>query len=101
LVLTWMLHLRKERPGPGTAMGLFCLWYGICRFGSDALRVNDERVWGLTGAQFMCLALIPVSAWVLLRVRRLLAADAAAGMPVGVPSGPEAADDDSSPSAAR
>src|SRR5690606_3883230 len=87
VVLTWMLHLKKRRPGPGTAMGVFCIWYGISRFGSDALRVNDERVLGMTGAQFMCLALVPVGIWVLVRVRKLLAVDVAAGMPVGIDAG--------------
>lgn len=84
VLLTWLLHLRRERPGPGVVMGIFCLWYGVARFASDSLRVNDERILGLTGAQFMCLALVPTAAWVLLRVRRLLAADVAAGMPVGL-----------------
>jgi phosphatidylglycerol---prolipoprotein diacylglyceryl transferase len=86
LVLTWLLHLRTQRPGPGTAMGIFCAWYGVCRFASDSLRVNDERVLGLTGAQYLCLALIPVSVWVLTRVRRGLAAEVAAGTPVGIPA---------------
>ncbi len=89
-VLTWLLHLRKVRPGPGTAMGIFCLWYGVSRFASDSLRANDERVLGLTGAQYLCLALLPTGIWVLTRVRRLLAADAAAGMPVGVPTAGDA-----------
>ncbi|MGH9084893.1 MAG: prolipoprotein diacylglyceryl transferase [Acidimicrobiales bacterium] len=95
-VLTWLLHVRDERPGPGVAMAVFCAWYGVARFGSDALRVNDERLLGLTGAQFLCLALLPISAWIWFRVRRLLAADEAAGMPVGLiahaepaPAGPD------------
>jgi phosphatidylglycerol:prolipoprotein diacylglycerol transferase len=95
LVLTWLLHVRKPRPGPGTAMGVFCLWYGVFRFASDSLRVNDERVLGLTGAQFLCLILLPTGAWILLRVRRLLAQDVAAGMPVGL--GPVAAAPDPTP----
>jgi len=86
-VLTWVLHLRKQRPGPGTAMGIFCAWYGVCRFLSDSLRVNDERVLGLTGAQYLCLALLPTAAWVLLRVRQHLAADIAAGVAVGIDAG--------------
>ncbi len=87
VVLTWLLHVRKERPGPATAMGIFCLWYGVCRFASDSLRANDERVLGLTGAQYLCLALLPTGIWILTRVRRLLAEDEASGMPVGVPGG--------------
>jgi hypothetical protein len=40
-------------------------------------------VLGLTGAQWMCVALVPVAAWVLLRVRPQLAAgqEAAAELP--------------------
>jgi phosphatidylglycerol---prolipoprotein diacylglyceryl transferase len=83
LVLTWLLYLRKQRPGPGTAMAVFCGWYGVARFASDSLRVNDERVLGLTGAQLLCLVLLPTSAWIWLRVRGLLASDVADGMPVG------------------
>lgn len=83
-VLTWMLHLRRARPTPGTAMALFCAWYGIARFASDSLRVNDERVLGLTGAQYLCLALVPTSLWIWFRVRPALLRDTEAGMPVGL-----------------
>lgn len=83
-LLGWLLYGRKERPPAGTAMAIFCLWYGVARFASDSLRVNDERLLGLTGAQFLCLALIPTGAWIWFRVRRLLAADEAAGTPVGL-----------------
>jgi phosphatidylglycerol:prolipoprotein diacylglycerol transferase len=82
-VLTWVLHLRKERPGPGTAMAIFCGAYGVCRFLSDALRVNDERVLGLTGAQYLCLLLLPTAAWIWFRVRRQLQDDLAGGMVSG------------------
>jgi phosphatidylglycerol:prolipoprotein diacylglycerol transferase len=83
-VLTWLLYVRKPRPGAGTAMAIFCGWYGVARFASDSLRVNDERVLGLTGAQMLCVALVPTSAWIWFRVRKVLARDAAAGMPVGL-----------------
>lgn len=83
-VLTYVLYLRKQRPGPGVAMAIFCGFYGVARFASDALRVNDERVLGLTGAQYLCLALVPTSAWILFRVRQQLAQDIEDGMPVGL-----------------
>jgi phosphatidylglycerol:prolipoprotein diacylglycerol transferase len=86
LVLTWLLYLRKERPGPGTAMAVFCGWYGVTRFASDTLRVNDERVLGLTGAQYLCIALVPVSLWIWFRVRGVLARDVEDGMKVGLPA---------------
>ena len=39
---------------------------------------------GLTGAQYLCLAMLPTSAWIWFRVRKQLAQDVADGMPVGV-----------------
>jgi phosphatidylglycerol---prolipoprotein diacylglyceryl transferase len=83
-VLTYVLYVRKPRPGPGVAMAIFCGFYGVARFASDSLRVNDERVLGLTGAQYLCLVLLPTSAWIWLRVRKQLAQDVADGMPVGL-----------------
>jgi phosphatidylglycerol---prolipoprotein diacylglyceryl transferase len=77
VVFTWLLYVRPKRPPTGTVIGIFCAYYGVMRFGSDALRVNDERVLGLTGAQFLALALLPTAAWILLRVRRLVAEDEA------------------------
>ena len=62
---------------PGTLVGVFLLYYGVFRFASDALRVNDERVGGLTGAQWMCLIMIPAGAWILVKVRPKLAVLAA------------------------
>jgi phosphatidylglycerol:prolipoprotein diacylglycerol transferase len=72
----WMLLLFgiltlliRHKPAPGTLMGVFCLYYGVARGLSDFLRVNDETVLGLTGAQWMCVLLIPTGIWVLTRVR--------------------------------
>jgi prolipoprotein diacylglyceryltransferase len=79
LFLSWLLYGRKQRPPVGTILGLFCLYYGVMRFASDSLRVNDHRVLHLTGAQYLCLALVPTGIWILRRVRRLLAEDIAAG----------------------
>ncbi len=82
-VFTFLLYARSNRPTPGTIIGIFCLYYGITRFLSDALRVNDTRVLGLTGAQYMCLALVPVSLWILFKVRPALVVLEASGA-VGV-----------------
>jgi phosphatidylglycerol:prolipoprotein diacylglycerol transferase len=76
--LTWLLYLRPTKARPGTAIGIFCAYYGVSRFLSDSLRVNDERVLGLTGAQWMCVALVPTAAWILVKVRKDLDADSAA-----------------------
>jgi phosphatidylglycerol:prolipoprotein diacylglycerol transferase len=64
---------RGREVTPGTLVGVFLLYYGVFRFASDALRVNDERFGGLTGAQWMCLIMIPAGAWILVKVRPALA----------------------------
>lgn len=77
-VMTLLIRWRRRRGQevvPGTLMGLFVTWYGVARFLTDTLRVNDNRVAGLTGAQWLSLVLVPVGLWVLFRVRHL--ADAA------------------------
>jgi len=63
---------------PGTLVGIFVVYYGVLRFISDSLRVNDERVLGMTGAQWMCLVMIPAGIFVLWKVRPKLALLAAA-----------------------
>jgi prolipoprotein diacylglyceryl transferase len=73
-----MTLLMRRRPTPATIIGLFCLYYGVARGLSDFLRVNDKTVLGLTGAQWMCVVLIPTGIWILTRVRRVTAADASA-----------------------
>jgi phosphatidylglycerol:prolipoprotein diacylglycerol transferase len=90
--LTWFLYLRKTKPPVGVAIGIFCLYYGACRFISDSFRVNDERVLMMTGAQYLMLALVVAGLWILLRVRKLLAVDAASGMVPGLPG--EATEDE-------
>lgn len=73
VVLWWVLLKRRARAG--TAIGIFLLWYGIGRFSTDFLREYDDTVLGLTGAQWMCLALLPIGVWVLARVRPSLASE--------------------------
>jgi phosphatidylglycerol:prolipoprotein diacylglycerol transferase len=72
---------RKQDLKTGTLVGFFVLVYGVCRFLSDSLRVNDERVAGLTGAQWMSLAMIPAGAYILVKVRPKLAALPAVPVP--------------------
>jgi phosphatidylglycerol---prolipoprotein diacylglyceryl transferase len=86
---TWLLYVRRHRPPTGTVIGIFCAYYGVGRFLSDALRVNDERVLGLTGAQWMCLGLLVAAAWILVRVRGLVAADKAAAVSTPVVEAPD------------
>ena len=80
-VLLWWLLRRPERVPPGSAIGLFALWYGVARLGTDFLRAYDPTYGGLTAAQWMCLGLVAVGALILARgparVRRLGPAPAA------------------------
>jgi phosphatidylglycerol---prolipoprotein diacylglyceryl transferase len=68
---------RGREVAPGTLVGVFVLYYGVMRFLSDSVRVNDERVAGLTGAQWMCLVLVPAGVWILWKVRPRIATLAA------------------------
>jgi phosphatidylglycerol---prolipoprotein diacylglyceryl transferase len=97
-VFTWMLYGRAQRPATGTIIGVFCAYYGAARFLSDFLRANDRTLFGLTGAQFLTLALLVAAAWILFRVRPLVARDeaelvAAGGVAVPDPDAPDAADE--------
>ena len=75
-VLGGMVLLARRRGKElmtGTIAGIFILYYGVVRFLSDSLRVNDERIAGLTGAQWMCIVMIPAGLWILWQVRPSLA----------------------------
>jgi phosphatidylglycerol---prolipoprotein diacylglyceryl transferase len=72
-ILLWWLM--RRRAAPGTAAGVFGIWYALGRFGTDFLRVNDETVLGLTGAQWTCLVIVlPLAIYVLVKVRPRMAA---------------------------
>lgn len=59
----------RRRPPVATAMFIFCFVYGVCRFWSDSLRVNDKTVLGMTGAQYFALSLVLASVWIWFVVR--------------------------------
>jgi phosphatidylglycerol:prolipoprotein diacylglycerol transferase len=69
---------RGREVSPGTLVGVFIVYYGFFRWLSDSLRVNDERIAGMTGAQWMCLVMIPAGLWILFQVRPSLAEELAA-----------------------
>lgn len=69
-LLWWLVARRRDRVPSGLALAVFCLWYGAARLATDALRAYDDRTLGLTGAQWMCLALLGVGALLLARTRR-------------------------------
>src|SRR3546814_14925258 len=93
VLLTWLLHVRKERPSPGTDMGIFCLWYGVSRFASDAPRVNDEPELAMTDPPYLCIAHDLTSARELMPLCKQLEGATDAGMPVGI-TGAETANDE-------
>jgi phosphatidylglycerol:prolipoprotein diacylglycerol transferase len=66
-VLFW-LDRRETRAGTLTAV--FVISYGVLRFATDFLRAYDKTVLGLTGAQYLCIALVLFGAWVLAFPRR-------------------------------
>jgi phosphatidylglycerol:prolipoprotein diacylglycerol transferase len=66
-LLFWMA--RRQAPA-GAMTATFLLWYGVQRFLTDFLRAYDERVAGLTGAQFICLGMIAAGIVLAWRVRR-------------------------------
>ena len=89
-----LLTRRKGREvPPGTIVGVFVLYYGVTRWLSDSLRVNDERVAGMTGAQWMCLVMIPAGIWILWKVRPRLAALAATTEETSAAAGADGAPD--------
>ncbi|HEY3356733.1 MAG TPA: prolipoprotein diacylglyceryl transferase family protein [Polyangia bacterium] len=66
----WLLG-RRER-APGTLVGTMAVLYGLARFGLDFLRAtdlryNDPRYFGLTPAQYGCLALVALGSVLLAR----------------------------------
>ena len=68
-VLIWKVLHRKPAVAPGTGIALFCAIYAPLRFGSDFLRINDNLVAGLTGAQYLMLAVMGASIWLIFKVR--------------------------------
>lgn len=95
ILLLWYLDRRGARPGVMAAT--FAIAYGICRFATDFVRINDERVFGLTGAQYMCIALTLFGIGVLWWVTRGPAGQALAIAAAGESDG-DASDGDPSDS---
>lgn len=64
----WLLRRGVLRLGDGRAAGLFLGWYGVARFTTDTVRTFDERLLGLTGAQWSALLLlVPLGVALLIR----------------------------------
>lgn len=72
--LLWALS-RKVPPRPqGTFMGVFLVWYGVCRFLIEFVRVPDAQLGYLFGfvtmGQLLSLPLIAVGVWLLVWAHR-------------------------------
>ena len=99
----WLLPLiaalawKSRKPKyPGQVLIWLMTGYGALRFATDTLRTYDQRLWGLTGAQFMCLGLLIAAPLLARRFRQPVgeaAGSADAPQPVAVPAAePEPAD---------
>ena len=72
-----LFWLARRHAAEGVMTATFLLWYGTQRFLTDFLRAYDERVGGLTGAQYLCLAMIAAGLVMVWRIRRREAASPA------------------------
>ena len=70
-----LFTLARRRAAAGVMTTVFLLWYGTQRFLTDFLRAYDKRVGGLTGAQYLCLAMIVAGLVLAARIRRRTPAD--------------------------
>jgi prolipoprotein diacylglyceryltransferase len=71
--MAWLIRRARaagRRLPPGFLAGLFLTWYAVARFLTDTLRTYDERMLGLTGAQWGMLAVLPLGIWVLATAHR-------------------------------
>lgn len=84
--LIFRARRRETEVRPATLVALFMVWSGTARFLLDTLRVNDERMLHMTGAQWMSLAMVPYGIWLWFKVRpevsKLVGPD---GLPLDLP----------------
>lgn len=65
-----LFALARRHATPGIMTATYLLWYGTQRFLTDFLRAYDERVFGLTGAQYLCAGMIAGGLVLVVRLRR-------------------------------
>jgi phosphatidylglycerol---prolipoprotein diacylglyceryl transferase len=71
--LVWRARRVGHEVLPVTLASLFMIIAGIIRFGLDTLRVNDERILHMTGAQWMSLVMVPYGLWLWFSTRPKIA----------------------------
>jgi phosphatidylglycerol:prolipoprotein diacylglycerol transferase len=85
-IILVLLYLDKKNVPAGVMAGSFAIMYGIARFLTDFVRINDERLYGLTGAQYMTALLTLFGIWVVWSSLRRHREETAAAAAVGTPS---------------
>jgi len=88
-IILVLLYLDKRNVPAGVMAGSFAIMYGVARFLTDFVRINDEKLYGLTGAQYMTILLTLFGIWVVwssLRRHREETATAAAAAGTSGPS---------------
>lgn len=63
-IILVLLYLDKKNVPAGVMAGSFAIMYGVARFLTDIVRINDEKLYGLTGAQYMTALLTLFGIWV-------------------------------------
>lgn len=84
--MIWRARHKGTEVRPATLVALFMVWSGTARFLLDTLRVNDERLLSMTGAQWMSLIMVPYGIYLWFKVRpavsKLVGPD---GLPLDLP----------------
>lgn len=93
-IIGLMLWLDRRNARAGMIAAVFAMGYGLCRFGTDFLRTYDERVFGLTGAQYGSILLFVFGIGLLIVTRRAAAKLALEVSAVVEPSVDDAAEGD-------
>jgi phosphatidylglycerol:prolipoprotein diacylglycerol transferase len=69
IAIIWRARRVGHEVTPVTLAALFMILGGTERFLLDTLRVNDERILHMTGAQWMSLVMVPYGFWLWFKVR--------------------------------
>lgn len=72
-----LFALARHHARPGIMTATFFLWYGTQRFLTDFIRAYDERLGGLTGAQYLCIGMIAAGLALAVRLGRTRAHETA------------------------